>query len=926
MAFDPKAITKKHILKAIEKIESENIELISSTRWKVEINGNQYPPKEVMRYAHEQMNGEKLWHRGGGEATNKFLEENGFKMIDMKNDPIISIIENYKNHLRKYGLVGELYKWDLIEKYRGKPDISVPYFSADLLSINYSNFIYKTAVGVMKHILSEREEAYRKCFERLLDENEPLLERVNFFNKETLKIYRELHSNEKHGHHQDERTMAVFLTYFNPDKYTLYKATYYQIYCKLIGVKTKKKNERYVHYLELIDDFIKEYIQPDNELKSLFRAALPSHVYQDDKFKILAQDILYRSLERQLGAERKYWRIGTTDGKSSYWELMQTDNKVCIGWSEIGDLTELEVQDKKEIIPLLEKGGYKNEKNILSRKAGEIFNFYNDIKKGDVVLAQDGHSVLGIGIVNGDYYFNENENFSHQLPVEWKAFSPEILQTIGARTTVYQLTDLNLTNKVDRIIENSPSSSFNKNKIPQMNIPLNQILFGPPGTGKTYHTIDKAIAIANPKFDLNQERQILKEEFDKLKEAGQIVFTTFHQSMSYEDFVEGIKPLEPKEEGGNVIYKVKDGIFKQLCNRAKNKKKLTVNIEENELELTPEIFQEYYQAFAEKLPSHLEEESSFELQTQYNSPFHLFKNSNNSIVVKAGEKRTPMSLSFNQLSKVFFEGKKPVYRSYEQVVINHILAGVDVHETEDDSSQKSYVLIIDEINRGNVSQIFGELITLIENSKREGRGEALEVILPYSKMKFSVPSNLYIIGTMNTADRSVEALDTALRRRFYFEEMPPKPELIRTEGQLKEENGIIKIENYTIDLSKLLQLINDRVEILLDKDHFIGHSFFMNVDGVESFKNTFDKQIIPLLQEYFYGDFGKISLVLGEGFCKGEKVKNISNKFAKASNYDVSVFSEKINYRITNVSSMSDVVFVDAIKTLLNQKPEGDNE
>ena len=165
-----------------------------------------------------------------------------------------------------------------------------------------------------------------------------------------------------------------------------------------------------------------------------------------------------------------------------------------------------------------------------------------------------------------------------------------------------------------------------------------------------------------------------------------------------------------------------------------------------------------------------------------------------------------------------------------------------------------YVLIIDEINRGNVSQIFGELITLIEEDKRVGNAEELQLTLPYSKTRFGVPANLYIIGTMNTADRSVEALDTALRRRFNFEEMLPNHEIL--DG--KEIGGIA--------LDQLLSVLNKRIEILLDRDHTIGHSYLINVQSEEDLKYAFKNNIIPLLQEYFYGDYEKTGLVLGTGF------------------------------------------------------------
>jgi len=177
-----------------------------------------------------------------------------------------------------------------------------------------------------------------------------------------------------------------------------------------------------------------------------------------------------------------------------------------------------------------------------------------------------------------------------------------------------------------------------------------------------------------------------------------------------------------------------------------------------------------------------------------------------------------------------------------------------------------YVLVIDEINRGNVAQILGELITLLEPDKRLGMDEALTLQLPYSKGCFGVPPNLHIIGTMNTADRSIEALDTALRRRFTFKETMPNPSLITPEACQEYWGEDWELED--LDLSELLGTINSRLARLLDRDHTIGHAFFMGVRDLDGLKALFADKVIPLLQEFFYGDWSRIGLVLGKRFVR----------------------------------------------------------
>jgi len=374
---------------------------------------------------------------------------------------------------------------------------------------------------------------------------------------------------------------------------------------------------------------------------------------------------------------------------------------------------------------------------------------------------------------------------------------------------------------------------------------LNQILYGPPGTGKTYNTINRALEIIDG--EVPQGRSKAKARFEELSSAGQIEFVTFHQSYGYEEFVEGIKA---NSVDGDISYDVEGGVFKNLSLKASS--------DDLEFSSTNE-FDNLYNEYMKKFDFFNDEESvGMIYKTKTGKEFQLFKNSN-SLVVKANT--TYISLSCDLLKRTIAEAKAPYYSSYINIILPDILQGREI-KIEQDAKVKNYILIIDEINRGNISKIFGELITLIEPSKRIGASEEIRLRLPYSNDAFGVPSNLYIIGTMNTADRSIALMDTALRRRFEFVEMMPNTELL-------------DFEVAGVNLKALLQKINARVEYLYDRDHTIGHAYFMELNAgssLDELNGVMQNKIIPLLQEYFYDDWEKIKLVLNDEFIHSSRV------------------------------------------------------
>lgn len=445
--------------------------------------------------------------------------------------------------------------------------------------------------------------------------------------------------------------------------------------------------------------------------------------------------------------------------------------------------------------------------------------------------------------------------------------------------------------------------------------PLNQILFGPPGTGKTYATIDRALAILEPGFV--GSREAMKHSFDAHVASGHVRFVTFHQSFGYEDFVEGIR-ADTTDETRQIEYRIEDGVFKQVCAAAEQR---VVQAAGEGIGLTGRRVWKislgqagveeavYADCIAQGLALiGFGGNADFSGVQSREDILHRLREADpaqgtldypvtalNTFIrrVQVGDLLvvTEGNLKFRAIGEVtsgylhvpreddsYSQGRRVqwlrVYETgvpYQELMENRFsqmtlyelrpgsinmgkLAALLAPEESRDASAPR-VLIIDEINRGNVSRIFGELITLIEPSKRAGMPEQLQVTLPYSKKPFSVPKNVYLIGTMNTADRSLASLDIALRRRFSFVEMPPRPELL-------QERVVAGV-----DLERLLTVINQRIEALLDRDHCIGHACFMPLgsgDSLDALARVFRSQIIPLLQEYFFEDWERIHWVLND--------------------------------------------------------------
>jgi len=410
--------------------------------------------------------------------------------------------------------------------------------------------------------------------------------------------------------------------------------------------------------------------------------------------------------------------------------------------------------------------------------------------------------------------------------------------------------------------------------------PLNQILYGPPGTGKTWNTVARAVAIIEDRSvdDVESEdRKEVKRRFDAYREAGQVEMTTFHQNYAYEDFIEGIRPSLGQGEGAGLGFELNPGALRRIADAAERNRQAYESRDDEFVDVRDllQAFGEHVETTAERVWLRADETGAgiyidrvgrdadgevvrFELGGRVSQKLHR------RVVLRDYR-------SFCEDKIKSYKGIKPV-RSARGAVMGQaayffmLLQAMKRFQDRHGESakrkaveRKDFVLILDEINRGNIARIFGELITLVEESRRLGRGDETKVTLPYSGEEFGVPENLYLIGTMNTADRSIALLDTALRRRFEFVEMMP-------------DSSLLDREVAEVHLGSLLDAMNERIRFLRDREHQIGHTYFLEVRGLDGLRAVFQKQILPLLQEYFYDDWAKIAAVLGNnGFVESVK-------------------------------------------------------
>lgn len=692
-----------------------------------------------------------------GNGVYKLSEEGRTEYYKIKksmnaidDDKLRIFISQYKQDFKK-NIPYELYKWEAVKWFQDNWDIEAEDFAemldrslskTDNLLTSYNYF----PKGMIKHYAMQYKEEVRTLFKELYDESNNVIDRIGLFQEKIDTIHKRWDLEGNKNHYQTYTTITTYLWLRYPDKYYIYKPTIGKNLFKKLGLDVKLRGqgrEAVAKTFELYD-VINGLMKQDSELRTLLNDSLTNECYPDEELKTMMVDFAYyvekymdenmqNDDDLKLAVKRasKGWLYSPGE-QARFWEECIENSEMYLGWDVLGDLSKYPSRDVMVSKMKTEYGENKEYKH----DSLATWEFANEMNVGDVVFAKKGlHSIVGRGIVVGDYHYDEQrKEYKNVRSVKWINVGEWTFNYTQALKTLTDITKFigyidNLNAMIDgdeedvKCCEPYTDEDFleevymDKDRLEMLQRLIrnkkNIILQGAPGVGKTFCAKRLAYTLMGEKDD------------------SRIEFVQFHQNYSYEDFVMGYKPIE----GGS--FELKKGVFYDFCQKAK----------------------------------------------------------------------------------------------------------VD--------ADKDYFFIIDEINRGNLSKIFGELLMLIE---KDYRGDA--VTMAYSDEKFHVPTNVQIIGMMNTADRSLAMIDYALRRRFSFVEIAPG---FNSDGFIKYQKNLNSSK-----FDKLIKCIADLNEKIRKDDSLgsgfeIGHSYFCNQESINDnwLHSVIEFDIIPMLQEYWFDDRSK---------------------------------------------------------------------
>lgn len=840
------------------------------------------------------------------------------------------VVSQYKESFEAW-FPEEMYKWRAVQCFQEhwnpeRTDFAEMLKESLAQAGNLMDTNYAYPCKMIAFFAEKEPDTVRSMFQRLLDPQADVVEQIQGFEKSADGLLAKYQFKESmKQHYQGDRTICTYLFFAQPDRYFLYQYGKLKAFLAETGLRATCKMgdiQNVLTYQEVANQVL-FCVRQDSELLNLFetkRAELGSSYYPDSEYHLLTDDIIYF-------ASRLY--------KSDYWPTpTEYDPEISVErWLELLADRSVCTAENLEILKTMQELGGEATCKQLSLQSGGSSAHYN----GSMIqFARRVQGTTGCPLVQ-----NENEDQKWwPIPFVGRTALPGQPGTYS-----WKLRD-ELADALELLTQKEGNHP--------MPFAKNTILYGPPGTGKTYQTVNYAVAIIEER-DLEEvqtenHEEVLKR-YRKYRQDGRIEFTTFHQSFGYEDFIEGIRPVfaeDNEEENGDICYEIADGVFKKFCATAQPP---AVDPNQNPygFSASPTIWKvslggtgqhplrdycmanscirigwdEYGENITDDMDYHVGGKTVLNAFLYRMQPGDIIlscytAHSIDAIGVVTGEPEWhPKFDHYKRLRTVrwLIQGKNigieefrleksltlsTVYRlnttveTVIEVLGKHGFSGVAPVK----GTKGPYVFIIDEINRGNISKIFGELITLIEPSKRLGQSEELQAKLPYSHKAFGIPDNVYLLGTMNTADRSIALLDTALRRRFSFVEMMPDS------GVLDD----VKVEG--ISISGLLTTLNRRIEVLFDREHTLGHAFFTPLrqsPTIQTLGEIFRDKVVPLLQEYFYDDYEKICLVLGD------RKRPEQQQFFKVETVDLqSLFGVEPEFEVNPTYRINPDAFFDA--------------
>ena len=756
------------------------------------------------------------------------------------DEKIKGLIQHYVTFLledpsNKY----EVYKWQAIKHFQQHWNIEASDFYEMFKEAfrKRGNLVYQNSFSFLDALGKYFPEQLRSLFLIVYgaDDFYTKLDKAKTFVENNIGKLRKKLDKENFNHQFDERTLSFLLTMQNPNEETFYKSTLYIQLCKYLGI-TPQKEGKYKHYIALLFQIIPFLNDPKlNSLKVKF-------VPQGGDFPLLlAQDIVYQNMNNENEDPKRYWLYSPGE-QAVKWEEFYNEGIMAIGWDKLENLENY--TDRKSILEALinNYGGGEDQRNNVSA-IDDFCNGENKINIGDIVIAKKGtKTLLGYGRVTSDYYYDENrEKFLHCREVEWfKKGEWDVDDNLPRKT----LTDTTLEKAryLLNIMNENTNKQENNHMIELLKYKPQIILQGPPGTGKTR----EAKRIAKALLGLGEN--------DSLEGNEQFKLIQFHPSYSYEDFVRGIV-AKPNEEGNGIVYTAENKVLAEFAKKAMGAPFV-------------EPIKEDFINFLEEKKKEKGEGMLFDQKTKYKEIKD--KNKNNKMVkslyfsLKNAEDKwiddqraIPIDTfcieNLDDEFKNFYAG--PNWEGPWKSITDYF-----IYWAKNFRIEKPFVLIIDEINRANLSAVLGELIYALEY-----RGEAVQSMYAIEgENNLILPPNLYIIGTMNTADRSVGHIDYAIRRRFAFVNVLPK--------DLTNELG----DNFATELfEEVSNLFNTNLSPEFKKEEVqLGHSYFITKHTPISIRWKYEIQ--PILLEYV-----KDGILVGEGI--EDAINNLYNDENNAS-------------------------------------------